>query len=133
MMRLVGVVLLGLAFVLMLGAWPETQRETALVPLKACRQDVAGDDPTDWPRFVVITLHEKPNFEGRRCVFDGDIPDLSAYGFGKIASSVQLRGGIWQLCDKPNYRGYCIELDRSQSNFNLFGFDNRAESVRRIR
>lgn len=132
-MRLVAVVLLGLGFVLIFSALPAAQRGVDVVPSKPCRQDVAGDGPRDWPRFVAVTLHENPNFEGRRCVFDGDIPDLNAYGFGNVASSARLRGGIWQLCDKPNYRGYCIELDRSQSNFNLFAFDNRAESVRRIR
>ncbi len=132
-MRLVATVLLGLAFVVLFSALPAAKRSGDEVPLKPCRQDIAGDGPPDWPRFVMITLHDKSDFEGRRCIFDGDIPDLNAYGFGNVASSARLRAGIWQLCDKPNYRGYCIELDRSQSNFNLFGFDNRAESVRRIR
>jgi len=132
-MRLVAVVLLGLAFVVLFSALPAAKRSGDEAPGKLCRQDIAGDGPPDWPRFVVIILHDKSDFEGQRCIFDGDIPDLNAYGFGNVASSARLRGGIWQLCDKPNYRGYCIELDRSQSNFNLFGFDNRAESVRRIR
>jgi hypothetical protein len=50
-----------------------------------------------------------------------------------MASSAVIQGGVWQICDRTNYRGYCIVLDRTQPNFNSLGFNDRAESIRRIR
>lgn len=100
---------------------------------KACLSQAPTGKGLEAPRWVTITLYRDTRFEGRSCTFDGDIPDLSAYDFGGVASSVRIQGGIWQLCEKPNYRGYCIELDRSHADFNLFGFNDRARSLRRIR
>jgi hypothetical protein len=80
-----------------------------------------------------ITIYRHTNYAGRSRTFSSDVPDLSAYGFSNLTSSVVLQGGVWQLCDKPNYRGYCVILDRSQSNLWAFGFNDRTESLRRIR
>jgi hypothetical protein len=80
-----------------------------------------------------ITLYRHTNYAGRSRSFTGDIPNLNLYGFGNIASSIVVQGGVWQLCDKPNYRGYCVILDRSQTNLWAYGFNDRAESLRRIR
>jgi len=100
---------------------------------KPCPARNQGSGNVEAPRWVAITLFRDTRFEGRSCTFDGDIPDLNTYAFAGIASSVRIQGGIWQLCEKPNYRGYCIELERSQSDFNLFGFNDRARSLRRLR
>lgn len=123
---------LGVLLVLVLvPAWPGGMLGDSLASdnqRKACRPLEAGN-----ARWITITLYKNVRFEGASCTFDGDIADLSAYSFAGVASSVRVQGGIWQLCDKPNYRGYCIELERSQTNFNLFGFNDRARSLRRIR
>lgn len=103
------------------------------MPQKSCLPKSQGGGGVEAPRWVTITLFRDTRFEGRSCTFDGDIPDLNTYAFAGIASSVRIQGGIWQLCEKPNYRGFCIELDRSQTDFNLFGFNDRARSLRRIR
>jgi hypothetical protein len=80
-----------------------------------------------------ITLYRHTNYAGTSRAFSGDVPDLNNYGFGNLTSSVVVQGGVWQLCDRPNYRGYCVVLDRSQSNLWAVGFNDRAESVRRMR
>jgi hypothetical protein len=46
---------------------------------------------------------------------------------------VVVQGGVWQLCDRPNYRGFCVVIDRSVGNLWTLGFNDRTESVRRIR
>lgn len=80
-----------------------------------------------------ITLYRHTNYAGRSRMFSTDVADLGSYSFSNLTSSVVVQGGVWQLCDKPNYRGYCVIVDRSQSNLWPFGFNDRTESLRRIR
>lgn len=80
-----------------------------------------------------ITLYKDTNFGGRSRTYTTSIPDLNHYAFGNQASSVLIQGGLWQLCDRPNYRGHCIVVSRSRSNLWSVGFNNRTESVRRLR
>lgn len=80
-----------------------------------------------------ITLYKHAHFTGKSRTFETDVPDLNPYAFGNQASSIVVQGGVWQLCDRPNYRGYCVTVDRNQSNLWALGFNDRAESVRRIR
>lgn len=83
--------------------------------------------------FARITLFRDAYFTGRSRTFTTDVPDLNAYGFGDQASSILIESGVWQVCDRPYFRGYCIVLDRAQSSLSRFGFDDRAESIRRVR
>lgn len=80
-----------------------------------------------------ITLYKNDNFSGKSRMYTTDVPDMNAYAFGNQASSVVVQGGVWQLCDRPNYKGFCIVIDRSISNLYVYGFNDRTESVRRIR
>jgi Beta/Gamma crystallin/CVNH domain len=80
-----------------------------------------------------ITLYKHANFAGKSRMYTTDVADLNTYAFGNQASSVVIQGGVWQLCDKPNYRGFCVVLDRTVANLYVYGFNDRAESVRRIR
>ena len=80
-----------------------------------------------------IVLYKHPNFAGKSRMYTTDVPDLNPYAFGNQASSVVIQGGVWQLCDKPNYRGFCIVLDRTVANLFVYGFNDRAESIRRVR
>ena len=112
----------------------------ATLDLRYCRNDVvnqngklvcAGSGPG--AGFGRITLYRHTNYAGSSRTFSNDIPDLRSHGFGNETSSVLIQGGTWQLCDRPNYRGYCVILDRSQANLWAFFFNDRAESIRRIR
>jgi Beta/Gamma crystallin/CVNH domain len=80
-----------------------------------------------------IILYKDEGLVGRSRMYTTDVPDLNVYAFGNQVSSVVVQGGMWQLCDRPNYKGFCIVIDRSVSNLYVFGFNNRTESVRRIR
>lgn len=114
------------------GNWRETS-----IDLNRCRGDVSnvngrlvcGAQET----FGRITLYVRRNFLGGARTFTGDVPDLNAYGFGNLVSSLIVQGGFWELCDRPNYRGHCIVVSRSQATLYAHGFNDRAESLRRIR
>jgi hypothetical protein len=114
------------------GQWRETSLD-----LRGCDDEVSnvggrlvcrGDDG-----FAQVTLYKHTNFGGKSRTFSDDVADLNAYAFGNQASSVVVQGGVWQLCDRPNYRGYCIVVDRTHANLLVFGFNDRVESVRRVR
>jgi hypothetical protein len=83
--------------------------------------------------FGQITLYTQANYGGKSRTYSTDIADLNPAAFGNQASSVVVQGGVWLLCDRPNYRGYCVIVDRSQANLWSLGFNDRAESVRRLR
>jgi hypothetical protein len=118
------------------GSWRRTSLD-----LRYCRGNVANDNGrlvcssggAGGSGYGRITLYRHTNYAGRSRMFTTNVPDLSPYGFSNLTSSVVIQGGVWQLCDKPNYRGYCIILDRSQGNLWAFGFNDRTESLRRIR
>jgi hypothetical protein len=111
------------------------------IDVRQCRREISnvdgrlvcGDGYDGHERPVSITLFKHSNFDGKSRTITNDVPDLNVLGFGNIASSAVVQGGVWQVCDQPSYRGYCIVIDRSNSNFVALGFNDRAESVRRLR
>ena len=118
------------------GRWVQTSMD-----LGRCRQDIRNDDGRlvcgnqgdsgyGWGR---ITIYKHSKFDGKSRAYSNDVPDLNLEGFGNIASSAVVQGGVWQICDRPYYRGYCIVLDRTNSNFVSLNFNDRAESIRRVR
>jgi hypothetical protein len=80
-----------------------------------------------------ITLYRHAHFIGTKHTFTTSVRDLNRYDFGNVASSVVVQGGLWELCDRPNFAGRCIIVSRTQSNLRSYGFTDRAESVRRLR
>jgi hypothetical protein len=115
-----------------LGFWRDTSLD-----LRNCEGDVRNSNGRlvcgSGGGYGRITLYKHANFGGKSRSYDTDVPDLNPYAFGNQASSVVVQGGVWQLCDRPNYRGYCVVIDRTQPNLWALGFNDRAESVRRIR
>jgi hypothetical protein len=126
------------------GRW----RDTELDNFRSCRGDIyndngnlrcrrdEGDDegsgPGGWER-PRITLYRHSGFRGDSRSFDSDVPDLRGAGFSNVASSAYVRGGVWQLCAKPYYRGYCVTIDRNVQNFAGTGLNDDVESVRLLR
>jgi hypothetical protein len=113
------------------GAWRDTSLD-----LRNCEGDVRNSNgrlSCGYGGSGRITLYKHANFAGKSRSYSSDVPDLNPFAFGNQASSVVVQGGVWQLCDRPNYRGYCVIIDRTQPNLWVFGFNDRTESVRRIR
>lgn len=113
------------------GSWRETT-----IDLDQCDGDVenrGGRLACALGGTARITLYRHPNYTGTSRTYVSDVADLNPLAFGNQASSVAVQGGVWQLCDRPNYRGFCVVIDRSEANLWTLGFNDRAESVRRIR
>jgi hypothetical protein len=55
-----------------------------------------------------ITLYENKGFTGRAMTFTDPVPDLAAYGFRGVVSSLRAPQA-WYVCTKPQYKGECTK------------------------
>ncbi len=73
-----------------------------------------------------IIIYRDRNFDGPAVAIPQDEPNLRLVW---TVSSVRVRGGTWQLCERPNYHGTCLTVSASKSNLNRL----RVQSARMIR
>lgn len=80
-----------------------------------------------------IELFEHDQFQGRRFATGENVANLAPLGFNDLASSVNVPGGQWQLCEDADYRGRCITLGPGRhGSLNALGFSDRVSSLRRL-
>ena len=61
------------------------------------------------------------------------VPNLNDSGFNDKASSVNVRGGRWQLCDDAYFRGSCVTLGPGEySSLRAMGMNDKVSSVREL-
>lgn len=73
-------------------------------------------------------LYDGRNFTGQSFIASGVHGNLGR--FGGRAESLQVQGGVWELCDGANFRGRCITLNQDAYDLSRFGFRNRVRSIR---
>ncbi|MEJ1969726.1 MAG: beta/gamma crystallin-related protein [Rhizomicrobium sp.] len=56
----------------------------------------------------------------------------AASRFDDRVSSLEVRRGVWELCEHAYYRGRCITMDHDVAKLSRLGFDDRTTSIRRI-
>ncbi|NWH09364.1 MAG: hypothetical protein HXY22_12100 [Alphaproteobacteria bacterium] len=76
-----------------------------------------------------ITLYDYYDYRGSNVRIEGDRPNLDGL-FNDRADSVQITGGVWQLCTDSHYRGSCVTIDGSQNLPSKVR--GRVSSVRRL-
>ncbi|HSI49877.1 MAG TPA: beta/gamma crystallin-related protein [Ideonella sp.] len=86
------------------------------------------------PAMAEVTFYQNDRFEGRSVSVQTRVDDLHRYGFNDRASSVDVRGGRWEVCEDSNFRGRCVVL-RSGSYPSLrdMGLNDRVTSARLLR
>jgi hypothetical protein len=82
---------------------------------------------------VGIILYQEDNFGGDSREIRDDQPDLDWIHFDDRVSSVEVRHGVWELCQDSHYRGNCITVDHDVAKLSHLHFDDRMSSLRRIR
>ncbi len=81
-----------------------------------------------------ISFYEHPNYEGRGYTANDSVPNMRPIGFDRAVSSVVVRGGPWEMCDQPNFRGQCVVLRRGQyPDLRALNMDDRIGSMRELR
>lgn len=81
-----------------------------------------------------ISFYEDDNYGGRSYTAEESIVNLRRIGFENTISSAIVRGGPWEVCDKPQFRGQCVVLRRGQyPSFEQMGLNDRVRSIRELR
>lgn len=76
------------------------------------------------PRLVVF---EGPNFTGRRVTIEDARTSLLG-----TAASIQVTGGRWQLCDRPDFVGNCVMVSGDVPNVTELSLRGRVASLRPV-
>lgn len=75
-----------------------------------------------------LVLFDDRNFRGRSFVVDRALTAIT--GFANRAESVQVFGGVWQVCERANYAGRCVTVSSSVPD--LGALRNRIGSARPV-
>ncbi|MGA8005148.1 MAG: beta/gamma crystallin-related protein [Burkholderiales bacterium] len=79
------------------------------------------------------TFYEREGFHGRSFTTQGKIGDFGRYGFNDRASSVEVVGNRWEVCEDVRFRGRCVVLRPGRyPSLAAMGLNNRVSSVRAI-
>jgi hypothetical protein len=74
-----------------------------------------------------IVLFDQTRFRGGSISFNSNQSRLS-----RRAGSVSVSGGVWEICDRNNFGGRCVRVDRNVSDLGAFGFPGRIASLRLV-
>lgn len=80
-----------------------------------------------------VTFYERQGFEGQSFTTERRVDNFERYGFNDRASSVEVLGKRWEVCDHSGMRGKCVVLRPGQySSLAAMGLNNRISSARAV-
>lgn len=80
-----------------------------------------------------VTFYEQNGFQGRSFTTARQIGDLERYGFNDRASSVEVAGGRWEVCEDARFSGRCVVLRPGRyPSLAAMGLNDRVTSVRTV-
>lgn len=79
-----------------------------------------------------LTLYSGNGFTGRSQVFRADAAKLSSYNFSNIAKSMQISGGLWEVCNEKRFRDRCEVFGAGQYELAAYGWGSYISSLRRV-
>lgn len=78
-----------------------------------------------------VTLYEHDGYRGQSVTIDRPIADLDRVGFNDRASSVEVVGEPWQLCEDVRFGARCVVLQVGRHpSLGSMGLNDRVSSVR---
>lgn len=82
---------------------------------------------------VSVTFYESDGFAGRSFTTVKPVANFQRFGFNDRASSVEVHGERWEVCEDAQFRGRCIVLrPGAYSSLEAMGLNNRISSVREV-
>ncbi len=85
------------------------------------------------PLLDQITFFERQGFGGRSFTTRDEVRNLRRFGFNDLASSVEVVGERWEVCDDVRFRGRCIVLRPGRyPTLAAMGLNNRVSSTRPV-
>jgi hypothetical protein len=80
-----------------------------------------------------IVFYEHDNFRGRTYSTDHSVSNFADTGFNDMASSMEIRGGRWEICQDAYFRGHCQAFGPGRySSLGPQGFNDKVSSVRAL-
>ena len=80
-----------------------------------------------------VTFFERPGFEGQSFTTERRVNDFERYGFNDRASSVEVLGDRWEVCDRARMRGKCMVLRPGRySSLAAMGLNDRISSAQAL-
>ena len=80
-----------------------------------------------------VTFYEQDRFQGRSFTTERQIGNFERFGFNDRASSVEVIGGRWEVCDDIRFRGNCVVLRPGRyPSLAAMGLEDSVSSVRAV-
>lgn len=80
-----------------------------------------------------IVFYEKPGFNGRYMSADRSVDNLRRWGFNDRATSVEVRGERWEVCEDAFHSGRCVVLRKGNyPSLGAMGLNNQISSARAL-
>src|SRR4051812_23820124 len=78
-----------------------------------------------------VTLFQDDGFQGHRFRANGPVENFADRGFNDEASSLEVRGGTWQVCTDAYFRGQCVTLrPGNYPSIGSLGLNDKISSLR---
>jgi len=103
--------------------------------VRTVSRDARIDDNRYAPAPVAaqITFYEREGFQGRSFTTAKQVANFQRFGFNDRASSVDVRGDRWEVCDDIRFRGRCVVLRPGRyPTLAAMGLNDRVSSVRDV-
>lgn len=85
------------------------------------------------PAAAQVIFYEREGFEGRSFNTDRPVRNFERRGFDERASSVEVIGAPWELCQDVRFGGRCVVLRPGRyPSLAAMGLNNRVSSVRTV-
>lgn len=82
------------------------------------------------PSPTVITVFDKPNFQGHKLVFNSSVPSLARVNFNDMIASVQINGKRdWVLCEHRNFMGKCVRIRAKEKDLKRLKINGQVSSL----
>ena len=95
------------------------------------RQYAPVPAPAPAPAPAQITFYEDPNFAGRSFTTEQAVLNFERFGFNDRASSAEVIGQSWEVCEDFRFSGRCAVLRPGRyPSFAAMGLNDRASSAR---
>jgi hypothetical protein len=98
------------------------KRLTLLAAIAALGSGLAQAQSTE------LVIYKEANFRGASDTIKGEVANLEN-GFGREVSSMEVKGGSWEVCTGDHFKGRCRVIDEGRYP-RLEGLNDRIVSVR---
>ena len=79
------------------------------------------------------TFYEQPNFRGRSFTTTEQVPNFRRSGFNELATSAEVVGNSWEVCEDNRFSGGCVVLRPGRyPSLASMGLNDRVSSVREV-